>query len=630
MLSKLPVWLLLIISLISAGAQSVGAQALDPTFPPLTLQNAAAVGLVGYVPPLVQPDGKVIIYGSFKFVNGATTGNLARLHTNGALDTTFNPGGTGFDGLVSALLLQPDGRIVATGAFTHYNGASVGQVVRILPNGGLDTSFAVASVVQFPTCLAIQPDGKLLVGDNGRTYPNGNVPTKGLTRLHPDGTLDTSFILPAFAPTNFVSVRRVLVQADGKIVVSGFFNTFGGQPAIGLARLQPNGLADSSFIVTGSPCGGVTSLAQQPDGKLLIAGSFYWCGAVQPEPSHIVRLLANGRLDSTFVTAFVHGQYEINGVAVEPSGQIVLGGAFTYVGSPSNRVIRLHPSGARDYSFATGAGPDDAVKALVPNPGGGSVLAGEFRQIDGQARPNIARLSAAGALDTGFATVLAVEGNIAQVVPLATGQLLVSGSFDKLNGVHTPVGSGTVRRLTANGLLDAAFVSTGTGYLSGVGAAGNFYLSYPTSPPLPNSTPVVESYSANGSLTNSNIFQNTLQGSYTVYKVQEQPDGRLLASGVRSYIMGGFVSGPTIVRVNSGGGLDASFQAAVCRSNYSSNGYGGTAWLQPDGKVVVNCSGYLSRLNADGSMDNSFSGSTIGFPNLLMQPNGQMLVRGNV
>lgn len=613
--------LLLLVSTLSGSSQ-----ALDPSFPPVALQTSAVSGLIGYVAPLVQSDGKIVVIGGFQFVNASATGNLVRLNADGTQDGTFNPGGAGFNGAVKDMLLQPDGKIVVVGSFTRYNGGPVANLVRLLPDGTPDPLFAAAAVVRFPTCLAIQTDGKLLIGDDGRTLANGRAATNGLTRLQPNGTPDPTFILPPFAPTEVVQVRKLLVQTDGKIVVSGTFGSFGGLPAPGLARLNANGTADSGFVVTGGPCGSVTSLTQQPDGKLLIAGGFYWCGTVQPEPSHIVRLLSNGTLDPTFTTAFLHGQYPIYSMAVEPTGLIVLGGAFTFLSNPSSRVVRLQPTGARDFSFATGTGPDDAVKALVPNPGGGYVLAGDFRNVDGLARANLARLLPSGTLDASFATVLAVSGYASQAVPLANGQLLVTGNFDKFNGVSIPVGSGTVRRVTATGALDAAFVSTATGQLCGVGAAGNFYLAISG---FPNGSPALQSCSPNGAIQSNNILPGSIQGGYTAQKVEEQVDGRLLVSGGRSLLMGGFVSGPVILRLNSGGGSAPAFTLTTCQQT-GGFGYGGRAWLQPDSKIITHCSnGILSRLNADGSPDNSFSSSTVaGYPAMLLQPNGQLLIGG--
>ena len=140
-------------------------------------------------------------------------------------------------------------------------------------------------------------------------------------------------------------------------MVSGFFNTFGSQPAIGLARLQPNGLADSSFIVTGSSCGGVTSLAQQPDGRMLVTVGTR-VNAV------LARLNTDGTRDNTFVpVAIPFGSYT---VSLQPTdGKIILVGSFSSVaGQARQNVARLTNPGV----LAAYPGQVTSPLAIYPNP----------------------------------------------------------------------------------------------------------------------------------------------------------------------------------------------------------------------------------------------------------------------
>jgi hypothetical protein len=87
-------------------------------------------------------------------------GNLARLNSNGSVDTTFNPNA---NGKVEALSLEIDGTILATGAFTSIGGLSVPYAARIEPSGAVDTTFAPSpnGVVSAAT---VQADGKILLG----------------------------------------------------------------------------------------------------------------------------------------------------------------------------------------------------------------------------------------------------------------------------------------------------------------------------------------------------------------------------------------------------------------------------------------------------------------------------------
>ncbi len=115
-----------------------------------------------------QPDGKILLLGNFTTVNGSSATNFARLNADGSLDSTFNLG-TGADNTIYAVLAQPDGKIVIGGAFLNFNGTAAQYVARLNANGSLDGTFT-GPVISAGTggwrvmSLALQPDGKLLVG----------------------------------------------------------------------------------------------------------------------------------------------------------------------------------------------------------------------------------------------------------------------------------------------------------------------------------------------------------------------------------------------------------------------------------------------------------------------------------
>ena len=89
-------------------------------------------------------------------------------------DTTFNPGGLGVNGTVNAIAVQPDGKILIGGQFTHYNGdgAASDGIVRLNSNGTLDTTFnyggAGADLTVF--AMAVQADGKVIIGGSFLSY----------------------------------------------------------------------------------------------------------------------------------------------------------------------------------------------------------------------------------------------------------------------------------------------------------------------------------------------------------------------------------------------------------------------------------------------------------------------------
>ncbi|HLK98205.1 MAG TPA: delta-60 repeat domain-containing protein [Hymenobacter sp.] len=113
-----------------------------------------------------QPDRKILVAGGFDFLNGALTGKIQRLNPDGTTDATFNAGGEGANGFLSAVLIQPAGKMLVGRGFTTFNGAPLPMVVRLNANGSLDPSlaFGTATSIRQIGSLALQPDGKILVG----------------------------------------------------------------------------------------------------------------------------------------------------------------------------------------------------------------------------------------------------------------------------------------------------------------------------------------------------------------------------------------------------------------------------------------------------------------------------------
>ena len=93
---------------------------------------------------VIQPDGRPIVSGSFTGANGSAA-RIGRLNENGSLDPSFDPG-SGPDNQVRALILQPDGRVVIGGWFVNYNGVPRPSIARINSNGSLDSSFVPVTI----------------------------------------------------------------------------------------------------------------------------------------------------------------------------------------------------------------------------------------------------------------------------------------------------------------------------------------------------------------------------------------------------------------------------------------------------------------------------------------------------
>ncbi|MBX2927528.1 MAG: T9SS type A sorting domain-containing protein [Saprospiraceae bacterium] len=217
----------------------------------------------------LQPDGKILIGGFFNSYNGTGRNRIARLNADGSLDTGFNPG-TGANDWVQSLALQPDGKILIGGGFTSYNGTGRNRVARLNADGSLDTGFNPGTGANgWVWAMALQPDGKILIGGLFTTY-NGTG-RNYIARLNADGSLDTGFNPGTGAGS---TVWAMALQPDGKILIGGDFTTYNGTGRNRVARLNADGSLDTGFNPGTGANNVVRAMSLQPDGKILIGGAF--------------------------------------------------------------------------------------------------------------------------------------------------------------------------------------------------------------------------------------------------------------------------------------------------------------------------------------------------------------------
>lgn len=221
---------------------------LDPNFNPTDAGFSIGDGINGIVrTTAVQPDGKILVAGWFYAYDGTNRYRIARLNADGTLDASFDPG-YGASGTITAMTLQPDGKILIGGVFTYYQSTRVPAIARLNPDGSLDATFTSgldenSSVYS----ISLQSDGKIIIGGNFSSY-NGT-PQGDIIRLNTDGAVDPSF--HAGTGSNLF-VYATAVQPDGKILIGGDFTTYNGTPCNMLARLNSDGTLDPTFNSGGS------------------------------------------------------------------------------------------------------------------------------------------------------------------------------------------------------------------------------------------------------------------------------------------------------------------------------------------------------------------------------------------
>jgi uncharacterized delta-60 repeat protein len=336
----------------------------------------------------VQADGKVLIGGEFESVGGVPRSHIARLNTDGSLDTTFDPGsGTGNNTSVYDLVIQPDGKIIIVGIFSFYNGVPRKSIARLNTDGSLDTSFDPGTGADFDIRAAsIRPNGMILIGGTFSAYDG--TPMNRTARINANGTLDTTFD-PGTGAND--AVLALVVQPDGKVLIGGEFTAVNGIARNHFARLNADGTVDTSFDTGDGVNGYVQAMALRSDGRGLIGGSFY---EYDGTPTlRVARFNADGTLDPSFDTS-MGASSQVRSVAVQGDGRIIISGYFTsYGGTSTGRIARLNTDGTLDLSFDPGTAANNTVFSCALGTDGKVVLAGDFTAVDGTTRNRVARLN---------------------------------------------------------------------------------------------------------------------------------------------------------------------------------------------------------------------------------------------
>ncbi len=265
----------------------------------------------------VQTDGKVVLGGYVRTCVGPTCTYdfmLVRFNTNGTLDTGFGTDGSvvtdhfSQDERISAMVIQPDGKIVvAGGPFGNESSATNIQgfkVFRYLSNGTLDPDFGSGGRVYesfddvggIPMAMLLEPDGKIVVAGTD------NVSMLFVARFNTNGSLDSGFGTSGRIASNVYDVDSVAMarQSDGKIVIAGSSSPSGTTKIV---RFNSDGTIDGGYGVGGLvtsifPNSFAPTIATQTDNKLIVSGT-YSNNSLRTPP--LRRFNENGSEDSSLV-----------------------------------------------------------------------------------------------------------------------------------------------------------------------------------------------------------------------------------------------------------------------------------------------------------------------------------------
>jgi len=512
----------------------------------------------------IQEDGKILAGGYFNSYNGTNAPYLARLNSDGSLDTTFVQEGSGLNDEPESIVALENGKILVGGAFYLYNEASAGRFAVLNSDGSLDAASmeSYLGVNDSVYDIAIQPDGKILLNGSFSSY--GETSIFVLARLNSDYTLDTTFV--ASAPGFDAIVSSILPLPDGKMLigVANYWSEMGG--IMYLSRINSDASIDLTFNTNGSGFdGGVNALALQEDGKIIVAGDFSSYNGVSAPI--LVRLNSDGSLDTSFVIEGVTFDHSIYSITIQEDGKILVGGSFQFSGRPY--LLRLNSDGSLDTTFVqTGSGlSGGGVYTIVAQEDGKILVGGQFSSYNEIARSKLLRLNSDGSLDTTFTqTGSGLNGQIVLSIILQPDEkIITSGMLSSYNGTSV---HGTVR-FNNDGTLDSTFDVTG----------------------IPESEAMRVAYSS--------VLQS---------------DGKIIVGGFK-YISFGEVSFAFVSRLNSDGSLDTTFDQMVNQFGAGAQCYIRKLSLLADGRIIAGgifptfngtYSPNLVGINSDGSLDETF------------------------
>lgn len=564
----------------------------------------------------IEPDGDILVGGGPFLDGGVETTSMLRLRSDGSIDTAFTPrfGTTG--AIVRAIALRDDGGIYIGGRFGAINNDSRINLALFTPDGTLDDTLDRA--VNGPVnALAVQADGKLLIG--GAFTQVINSQRSNLARLRTDTLID-----PGFAPAINGEVRAIEVLADGSIGIGGRFNLIGTAQRTGLARLSRDGALLPSPRVDALASGAqVNVLREQADRRLLFGGRFNVGGPQQN--TNLARADIDGRLDQDLIPPASSGT---TAVLQQPDGRLLVARSDGCSGGTRLCLQRLFSDGSVDASFAA-PGFNAGIRELALLPDGDILVAGDFTEIDGIARPNLVRLNPNGSLDGGFA--MPAELRVAGFARFADGRIAAGGVL----GASGPDEQHVLRFLLANGSFDAAAETPGfpTQGVQGIAIDGEERVLVALFQRNVGASTGAARFFADGRRDDS--FSLTSNGR--IRAVHALPDGRLLLGGSFSNLRGQSVR--ALARLRADGSLDTGFSAALDLPNGTpSQQIGVNAMsVRRDGRIVVGLTAgatnlvqsSLRLLEPNGAAISAIAPSLLGVVDTLyLQDDGRILFGG--
>lgn len=575
-----------------------------------------------------------------------STLRLAEYGPDGAPNTAFGSGGVVDTGIAAyeahAVLPLQDGSVLVLAS--GFPGGGV--LLHVAADGTLDSSFGNGGVVrldqmQYPSALAVQSSGRILIGDAVTSTPTVYAYTAA-------GAVDTSFGnggTVALGPTGNAYWVHLAVLPDDSVVVAGSDSL---ADTTTLFELNAGGALDTAFGTNGSATApsDADALLLDASGRIYVAGHA-WTSSPSSAAA-VSRLTASGTLDASFgsggtstFAAYPGGLNWANAIALNAQGDVVLAGITASStagtnygpGAQQGMVAEMNGSGALISSFgASGLAAvrppaDDFPGFVLVKPGGGIVVGGvTYRQYGEGLLASFAAYDASGSLDPAYGT-----GGISTTVTTAMDLSFGATALDPQGRIVASTATGVLRALPGGG-LDPAFGSGGIlttafwpgPYQNGPGTVAVL----PDSSLVVGETPyfgvtntfVLAHLSASGTLDaafGSNGFASFQAGTSNtmLHALFVRSNGKILAAG--ESIEAG-VAKWVVAQFDPNGSLDTSFgthgSTVIGATDPTFNGSVHALAVTATGKVLVLGAGaaggkvgfVAARLDADGTLDSTF------------------------
>jgi uncharacterized delta-60 repeat protein len=623
----------------------------------------AGMGVSGVINSIaIQPNNRIIVAGAFSTYNGELYNSIARLKSNGDLDTTFSPG-DGPNDAISQVLIQPNGKILVAGSFTQYNGTAVHGLVRLNNNGSVDSSFEAVIPDSLITVqqIGLQTDGKIIVA--GLEVNEWIYNAYSVIRLNSDGTRDYSFnkaglytgdLHPAVNAVRVESdgnillsitiydagssvpyhgilsrldtdgntlamfgtfwMNSLLIQDDGKIIAAGFDDLDFYDLEKRVVRFNTDLTIDSTFqfednkVYPERTGVSIETAALQIDGKIVLAGDFYELNGLIV--NNVARLNSNGTFDHTFNqhTGF---NGTVLATAVHTKRRLIVGGDFSRFNYLfRSNILRLTEDGELDPSFNVGTGTNGKVNSIAVQSNGRVLIGGSFTSYNGNLCSNIARLKKDGSYDAGFSEVT-TDGVVRKIIIDKDGRIIIAGDFENVNGVPMRA----IARIKPNGTLDNTFNSSvdayGRGYDCRISSRGKIYLAVVYQDG--NYTFGTDIFCLNKNGTRDESFHIETDDFYSIYTLAFNNDNKLLAGGLGEYSSTFQKYAGVVAQFNADGSFDSTLDYHSTESVL--NGSVRAIHVLENDRMIIggefsandaSSINYIGMLNSDGSVSEEF------------------------